>query len=199
MQGALAILLIVAGALTAGYVAQRMGSTHDFLGVGRSLGRGAQITADDLMIIRVNDAIGLKPIPASRAATVIGKHAVMALVPGTLLTMEQVTDIPIPAPGHQLIGLGLEEDQMPSSRLNVGVNVLLVVVPPKNQVVLPDKEGTTAADLVPPRTFNATVIDLKPGTKQGHMLMNVEVTTADAPTVAALASDDRIVIALAGN
>ncbi|GIH07020.1 hypothetical protein Rhe02_50870 [Rhizocola hellebori] len=199
MQGALAVLLIIAGALTAGYVAQRMGSTHDFLGVAREVGKGGKISAEDLMIIRVNDAIGLKPIPSSRAGSVIGKHAVMALVPGTLLTMDQVTEIPIPAPGHQLIGLGLEEDQMPSSRLDVGVNVLLVVVPPKNQVILPDKEGATAADLVPPRTFNATVIDLKPGTKQGLMLINVEVTTADAPTVAALASDDRIVIALAGN
>jgi hypothetical protein len=199
MQGALAILLIVAGALTAGYVAQRMGSTHDFLGVARAVGKGGQITNEDLMIIRVNEAIGLKPIAASRANTVIGKHAVMALVPGTLLTMEQVTDLPIPAPGHQLIGLGLEEDQMPSSRVDVGVSVLLVVVPPKNQVILPDKEGTTPSDLVPPRTFNATVIDLKPGTKQGFMLVNVEVATADAPTVAALAAEDRIVIALAGN
>jgi hypothetical protein len=199
MQGALAVLLIVAGALTAGYVAQRMGSTHDFLGVARAVGKGAQITNDDLMVIRVNEALGLKPIPLSKANTVIGKHAVMALVPGTLLTMDQVTDIPIPAPGHQLIGMGLEEDQMPSARVDVGVTVLLVVVPPKNQVILPDKEGATPADLVPPRTFNATVIDLKPGTKQGVMLINVEVTTADAPTVAALASEDRIVIALAGN
>ena len=40
MQGALAVLLIVAGALTAGYVAQRMGSTHDFLGVAKPIGQG---------------------------------------------------------------------------------------------------------------------------------------------------------------
>jgi hypothetical protein len=197
MQGALAILLIVAGALTAGYVAQRMGSTHDFLGVARPIGKGGEIAAADLLIVRVNDALGLKPIPASQSRSVIGKHAVMALVPGTLLTLDQVTDVPIPAPGHQLLGLGLEEDQMPSSRLGVGVNVLLVVVPPKNQVLVPDKDGTSP-DLVPPRTFNATVIDLKPATKQGVMLINVEVATADAPTVAALAAADRIVVALAG-
>jgi hemolysin activation/secretion protein len=43
------------------------------------------------------------------------------------------------------------------------------------------------------------VIDLKPGSKQGTTLVNIEVTTADAPTVAALAADDRIVLALAGN
>ncbi len=197
MQGALAVLLIVAGALTAGFVAQRMGSTHDFLGVARPVGKGGQIVAEDLLIIRVNNALGLKPIPLSQRGTVIGKHAVMALVPGTLLTMEQVTETPIPAPGHQLLGIGLEEDQMPSSRLKVGVNVLLVVVPKSNQILQPDKDGNSP-DLVPPRTFNATVIDLKAGTKQGVTLINLEVATADAPTVAALAADDRIIVALAG-
>jgi hypothetical protein len=197
MQGALAVLLIVAGALTAAYVAQRMGSTHDFLGVAKPVGKGGEITADDLIIVRVNDAVGLKPVPASRARDVIGKHAVTALVPGTLLTMEQVTDIPIPAPGHQLIGLALDEDQMPVSRLTVGSPVLMVVVPPKNQAVI--GEDKTTPDLVPPRTIEGTVIDIKQGTKQGTTLINIEVTTADAPTVAALAADDRIVLALAGN
>jgi hypothetical protein len=197
MQGALAVLLIVAGALTAAYVAQRMGSTHDFLGVAKPVGQGGEIKAEDLIIVRVNDAVGLKPVPASRANEVIGKHAVMALVPGTLLTMEQVTDIPIPAPGHQLIGLALDEDQMPASRLAVGAPVLLVVVPPKNQVSISGDKETP--DLVPPRTIAGTVIDLKPGTKQGTTLVNIEVTTVDAPTVAALAADDRIVLALAGN
>lgn len=197
MQGALAVLLIVAGALTAGYVAQRMGSTHDFLGVAKPVGQGAEIKADDLIIVRVNDAIGLKPVPAGRASEVIGKHAVMALVPGTLLTMEQVTDLPIPAPGHQLIGLALDEDQMPGSRVAVGAPVLLVVVPPKNQVNVSGDSQTV--DLVPPRTIAGTVIDLKAGSKQGTTLVNIEVTTADAPTVAALAADGRIVLALAGN
>lgn len=196
MQGALAVLLIAAGALTAGYVAQRMGSTHDFLGIARPVGAGAQIAAADLMIVRVNDALGLRPVPVARKSEVIGKHAVMALVPGTLLTMEQVTDIPIPAPGHQLLGIGLDEDQMPIARLRVGSAVLLVVVPARNQAVI--GENKAAPDLVPPRTFSATIIDLKPGTKEGLTLVNVEVTTADAATVAALAADDRIVLSLAG-
>ena len=62
-------------------------------------------------------------------------------------------------------------------RLAVG-SVLLVVVPAKNQPIATGDK--TTPDLVPPRTINATVIDLKPGTKQGLMLVNVEVTTADA-------------------
>jgi SAF domain len=196
MQGALAVLLIVGGALTAGYVAQRIGATHDFLGVGRPIGKGAEIVAADLITIRVNDAVGLKPIPASAIASVIGKRAAVTLVPGTLLTPEQLTDKPVPAPGNQVLGLALSEDRMPAGRLTIGAPVLLVVTPKKNAA---PTEGGAAPDLVPPRTIVGTVIDVKSSTKQGDTIVNVEVSNADAPTVAAMHADDRIVLTLAGS
>lgn len=196
MQGALAVLLIAGGALTAGYVAQRIGATHDFLGVGRPVGKGAEITAADLITIRINDAIGLKPIAASQVRTVIGKRAAVPLVPGTLLTPEQLTDNPVPAPGNQLLGLALSEDRMPKGRLAVGASVLLVVTPKKNAGTPSDAGG--APDLVPPRTIVGTVVDVKASSKQGDTIVNVEVSNADAPTVAAMHADDRIVLTVAG-
>ncbi|HZM81755.1 MAG TPA: SAF domain-containing protein [Candidatus Limnocylindrales bacterium] len=193
MQGALAVLLIAGGALTAGYVAQRIGATHDYLGVGRPVGKGAEITIADLVTIRVNDAIGLKPIPANQVRTVVGKRAAMQLVPGTLLTAEQLTDNPVPAPGNQLLGLALSEDRMPKGRLAVGASVLLVVTPKKSGA-----DSGTPQDLVPPRTIVGTVVDVEPGSKQGDTIVNVEVSNADAPTVAAMHADDRIVVTMAG-
>lgn len=193
-QGALAVLLIIVGALTAAYVAQRIGGTHDFLAMARPVGKGAQISREDLVVVRVNQAVGLRPIPAANAAQVIGKRALMALVPGTLLTLDQVTETPVPAPGHQLIGLALGEDRMPSaSRLSVGAQVLLVVVPERSG------GGQDAPDLVPPRTITATVVQLAPGSRSGQTVINVEVATVDAPSVAALAAADRIVLALDGS
>ncbi|WP_155372413.1 SAF domain-containing protein [Catellatospora vulcania] len=192
-QGALAVLLIIVGALTAGYVAQRVGGTHDYLAVARPVGKGGLISREDLLVVRVNQAVGLRPIPAANAAKVIGKRAVMALVPGTLLTLDQVTETPVPAPGHQLIGIALGEDRMPSaSRLSVGSQVLLVVVPERGG----KDEGP---DLVPPRTVTATIVQLAAGTRSGQWVINVEVATVDAPSVAALAADDRIVLALDGS
>ncbi|BCJ73205.1 SAF domain-containing protein [Catellatospora bangladeshensis] len=198
-QGALAAVLIIVGALTAAYVAQRIGSTHDFLAVARPVGKGAEITRADLVVVRVNEAVGLRPVAARDSGDVIGKRAVMALVPGTLITLEQVTDTPVPAPGHQLIGLALGEDRMPSaSRLTVGAKVLLVVVPKKGA---DDKaeEGVQGPDLVPPRTITATIISISPGTRSGQTVIDVEVATVDAPTVAALAADDRVVLSLDGS
>jgi hypothetical protein len=194
MQGALAVLLIAGGALTAGYVAQRIGATHDYLGVGRPVGKGAEITAADLITIRVNDAIGLKPIAAGQLSTVVGKRAAVPLVPGTLLTAEQLTDNPVPGPGNQLLGLALGEDRMPKGRLTVGSPVLLVVTPKKGVAADPN----APPDLVPPRTIVGTVVDIQPSAKQGDSIINVEVSNADAPTVAAMHSDDRIVVTMAG-
>lgn len=193
MQGALAVLLIVIGALTAGYVAQRIGTTHNYLAVARPIGAGQEITSSDLIVVRVNDALGLRPVPAGRADEVVGKHAVMALVPGSLITMDQVTDNPVPKPGYQIVGLKLKEGLVPQGRVSVGDSVILVVVPDK----LVPTADTQAVDLAPPRTFAGTVVDVEPGNTEGDTLVNVEVTTADAPAAAALAADDRIVLLLA--
>jgi hypothetical protein len=195
MQGALAELLIVAGALTAGYVVLRMGTTHDFIAVSRQIDAFAEINANDLVVVRVNEAVGLKPVPVSDLSKIVGMYAKMQLVPGTLLSMDQLTAEPIPAPGFQLVGMSLDEGHLPGGRLSVGANVLLVVIPLKASVANPDRG---ADDLVPPRTIVATVVDVTPSTKQGETLVNVQVATADAPTVATLSADDRIVLALTG-
>jgi SAF domain len=193
MQGALAVLLIVAGALTAGYVAQRIGTTHNYLAVARPVGAGQEITSADLLVVRINSALGLRPVPSDRADEIVGKHAVMALVPGSLITLDQVTDNPVPKPGFQIIGLRLKEGMLPQERLDVGASVVLVVIPDKT---LPTAE-TPAIDLTPPRTFAGTVVDVQPGNTEGDTLVNVEITTADAPAAAALSADDRIAVALA--
>lgn len=194
MQGALAVLLIIVGALTAGYVAQRIGTTHNYLAVARPVGAGQEITSSDLIVVRVNSAIGLRPVPADRADRIVGKHAVMALVPGSLITLDQVTDNPVPKPGFQIVGLKLKEGLVPQSRMDVGAPVVLVVVPDK---LLPTTGDTPAVDLTPPRTFAGTVVDVQPGNTEGDTLVNVEVSTADAPAAAALAADDRIAVVLA--
>lgn len=193
MQGALAVLLIIIGALTAGYVAQRIGTTHNYLAVARPVGAGQEITAGDLIIVRVNSALGLRPVPADQADQIVGKHALMALVPGSLITLDQVTDNPVPKPGHQIVGLKLKEGLVPQGRIDIGDPVILVVVPDK---LLPTVD-TPAVDLTPPRTFAGTVVDVNPGNTEGDTLVNVEVTTADAPAAAALAAEDRIALLLA--
>ncbi|MBB5869624.1 hypothetical protein F4553_003003 [Allocatelliglobosispora scoriae] len=195
MQGALAVLLIVVGALTAGYVVLRMGTTQDYLAVARPITSGAEIQASDLIIVRINEAVGLQPVPATKLRSVVGLHAKMALVPGALITMDQLTDSPIPAPGFQLIGMKLKEGHLPASRLTAGASVLLVVLPSKTVV---GGEGQPS-DLTPPRTIVATVVDISPGVQPGETLVDVQVAVTDAPTVASLSADDRIVVSLMEN
>ena len=190
---ALAVAMVAVGGLTAAYALTLVGSTKGYLAVARPVAVGSALTAADVTTVRITADPALRPITADRINQVIGMHAAVQLVPGTLLTNEALTDTPIPGPGKSLVGLGLPADRMPASRIKPGVAVVLVTTPNANGVV------TTTPTTGPPRTYPATVIDVSRGAKDNLVLVNVAVDNADAATVAALAASDRLVIVLAGS
>src|SRR5436305_1323855 len=105
---AVGVVLVVIGAVLAYLFVVTAGVTRPYLAVNRTVPYGAVIGTDDLTVVDVNPAAGLQPIPASQRDQVIGKHAAADLFPGTLLTRAQLTDLAIPAPGQQLVGIELK-------------------------------------------------------------------------------------------
>src|ERR1700758_4285842 len=83
--GAAAALAVVCGALFV-LLYQSAGSRHPFLAVARPVASGQVVAPSDLTTVRVTSDSALTPIPADEAGLVIGRHAAVALVPGTLLT-----------------------------------------------------------------------------------------------------------------
>lgn len=188
---ALAVALIAVGGLAAAYAVTLVGSTRTYLAVARPVAVGAALVPADVTTVRITTDPGLRPISATNVDRVVGRHAAVALVPGTLLTGDQLTDVPIPGPGQSLVGLGLPEDRLPASRVKPGSAVTLVATTQTSGVVQPDSTSTG-----PPPTFPAVVVDVRKGVRDGTLLINVTVSKADAATVAALAASDRIVIVL---
>ena len=187
----LAVALIAAGGLIAWRVFQTVGTTHLYLAVNRPVAVSARMAAADLTTVRITADPALQPIPADRINTVVGKHAAVALVPGTLLTQAQLTDRPIPGPGRQLVGVSLAQDRMPAQRIKPGTQVLLVITSDQNGVQQPNQPAAA-----PPQTIQATVVDVTPGGKDGTVVVNVSVPDSDGPLVAARAAAGRIVIVL---
>ncbi|MET8368127.1 SAF domain-containing protein [Micromonospora profundi] len=181
----LAVLLIALGGLGAAFAVTSVRATGSYLAVARPVEVGREISADDLITVQVAGGQGLDPVPAARLDEVVGKRAAVALLPGTLLTLGQVTDAPLLGPGQQQIALGLKPAQVPARELHPGDKVLLVSTPDDNAT------GATATGT----RFAATVIDMISPTDNERVLY-LALPVRDVPAVVALAAQERLAVVL---
>src|SRR5918997_2924881 len=125
---ALALAMVVLGALGAAYLATSLGQTTPVIAVAREVPWGQPVTAADFVEARVSADPALAPIPYAERDQVIGLVAATTLTPGSLLTREALTGQPLPPPGQQLVGVGVSAVQLPTTPLRPGDDVLLVPV-----------------------------------------------------------------------
>ncbi len=184
---ALALTMVVLGALGAAYLATSLGATSPVIAVAREVPWGQQITAADLVEARVSVDPAVTPIPYAQRDQVIGMVAATTLTPGSLLTREALTEQPLPPVGQQLVGVGVSAVQLPTTPLRPGDDVLLVPVAGSGGAGAPAAVGT-------PRPVAATVVRSgSPGT-DGLRVVDVLVDAADGPDVAARAAAGLIAI-----
>jgi hypothetical protein len=185
-----AIAMIAAGGLLAAFALRSVATTQQYLAVARQVQVGAMITRSDLTTVRINRDPALKPIHASLARTIVNKYAAVTLIPGTLLTMEQVTGQSILGPGRHLVGLTLTPDKMPKDRVRPGMKIVLVLQSDTNLVGAGQKEAQ-------PTTIDAIVVDVSAAAKENNRSLNVSVAERDGPLVAAKAANGKVVITIA--
>jgi hypothetical protein len=188
---ALGVVLAVIGAVVGYLLVLTAGVTRPYLAVSHNLPYGATFGPGDLTVVDVNPAAGLQLIPAGQRDQIIGKHAATDLFAGTLLSPAQVTNQVIPAPGQELVGIALKPGQLPARTLKIGDSVNLVVVPPSSITGVPDAQASAVAQ---PSTIRATIAGTAPPETNGNIRVDVAVTQADGPAVAALAAAGRIAI-----
>jgi hypothetical protein len=189
------VVIVVLGVLGAYVYATAAGDNRPVLAVAGTVAVGQEITAGDLKVVKVNAGSGLSPIPSDQRESVVGKHAKVELVAGTLLTAGQLTDEAVPGPGKQLIGLELKPSQLPSRALRPGEPVQLVVTSDPRNVTL-DAKGAQSQALPTPPTFPATVAGVGAAAADGQVVVDVLVAAANGPGLLERASQDRIAIAL---
>jgi hypothetical protein len=81
--------------------------------------------------VRIATDPGLHTIPVSAADQVVGKPAATTLLPGTLLTPEQLGASQLPGAGQAIVGLDLKGAQMPvpADQLQPGAKVRIIATP----------------------------------------------------------------------
>ncbi|HZU79427.1 MAG TPA: SAF domain-containing protein [Acidimicrobiales bacterium] len=142
---------LVAGSLvtlltcTALFVSAYMKAGHEVpvLEVNRPVAFGATITAADLTVVRIAVSGHLMAVPPADAATVVGRRASVALVPGELVTPMDVSAGSRVPPGDAIVGVAMKGSQLPAEGVSAGDTVDVVLTGTPGSPVSPS--GTVGA------------------------------------------------------
>lgn len=182
---ALAVAMVVLGALGASFVASSLGQTTSVVALARVVPWGQTLTDADLVEARIAADPVLSPIPYADRDEVIGMIAATDLTAGSLLTREALTDERFPPPGQHLVGVAVTTAQLPATSLRSGDQVLLV--PIASEGVAPDAAAA-------PGPVQATVANTGPVGVDGLRVVDVLVDDTDGADVAARAAAGLVVI-----
>jgi hypothetical protein len=138
---ALAVLLILGGALASGLIALRSGERSDYLVLRSGVQAGERIGATDLGVARIAGT-GASAIPATQRARVIGQYARTRLFTGTLLTPAMLSAGSLVPSNAAVVGLMLSPERRPAGGLARGDIVAVYTVP------RPDEGGGEATTLL---------------------------------------------------
>lgn len=182
----LGVALVAVGALLAVWLAAGTGTRVPVLTIAQPVALGEAITDADLRVAQVAPDAALRPIPAASRGQVVGRRAATDLVPGGLLTRDQVTDAMAPAAGSSLVGVAVKPTQMPDQPLRPGDRLLVVATPPV--------DGDVTTD--PPQTVAVTVVHVGALDDAGVRVVDVTVPAAWAAELAAQAATGRVALVL---
>lgn len=148
----------------------------------RDVPAGQQLSNADLRTIEVSADPTLAVVAASDLDLVVGRYAKVRMISGSLLAEPMLQAAPLVAPGSAVVAL-----TVPSGELPIGLRERSQV-----QLVFPP---TGSAGAVPPAPVTGRVVGLpsEPDAVTGKLALSVEVSAADAVTVAG-AADVRVVL-----
>lgn len=183
----LGLALIALASLTVFWLLSRAGDSIEVVALRTDLARGQEITATDLTIVQIPaNTAGLATVPADTITDLDGTIAASDLHAGSLLTPSSTTSALTPPTGTSVVGIALTAAQRPTVSLHAGDTVRIVATP-------------TAQGEVPieaPPSTTATIVSTQASTNTDALIVNVSVTSKDAPTLAARAATGRVALVL---
>ncbi|WP_396452128.1 hypothetical protein [Actinomadura sp.] len=124
---ALAVLLILGGALASAYLVMASGERVSAIRVAQPVAAGQPIPASALEEVQIGDT-GIQYLAWSERERVTRYIAAVPLVKGALLTNGMISPESAPENGRVIVGLALKAGQMPSAKVIEGSRVALYAV-----------------------------------------------------------------------
>ncbi|MBT8228538.1 MAG: hypothetical protein HKP61_00925 [Dactylosporangium sp.] len=197
---ALGGLLVVLCVLGYAYGAVRLGDRVQVLAVARPVAAGQTFAAVDLRTVSAARDARVPLIAESESARVIGRTAVVPLLPGTLLTSALVGDAAFPPAGKVAASVAVKPGQYPQG-LVTGAHVLAYVIsstPAANQpapaATNPQSSGGTVTT-TGSRPISAVVLEVDlTGDGQGATVVSLLLDAADAGWLAGAGSGGVVLV-----
>ncbi|GAA4466343.1 SAF domain-containing protein [Phytohabitans houttuyneae] len=179
---ALGGLLVIVCVLAYAYGAVQLGDRIQVLAVARPVAAGQAFTTADLRQVSAARDPNVPLIPAAQASQVIGRTAVVPLLPGTLLTPALMGDAAFPPSGKVTASVALKPGQYPQG-LAAGARVAVYVAANPSSNSAP---GGGASNSTPPARLPAVVlgVDLT-GDGQGATVITLLLDASDGARLAA--------------
>jgi hypothetical protein len=189
-MAALAVLLIVGGALVSAYLVTVSGQRVPVIRIARPVAAGQRVPLAALEETRISATGGLDTIPWKDRGRVAQTYATVNLVPGALLTNGMIgTDAAI-AKGTVVVGLALKPGQLPAGGLRPGDRVALYAVAGENG----QNGGTAGAVLAPAATVFDVVRPGRSDVESDQVQVSVAVPTGQAAAVTQAASAGAVAV-----
>lgn len=182
--GVLAGSVVVVTACGALFASAYLKASHQVpvLAVARAVPQGSPVEPRDLAVVHISSSGRLLPVPSTDASRVVGRRAAVALVPGSLLTMGDISGAGSVPRGLAVVGVAVKPSQIPAEGVVSGeaVDVVLTgipgapafapvaVTPADASAAQPTGTGAVGSDAAgaPAPTFAGTV--LAPGALVTH-------------------------------
>jgi hypothetical protein len=186
---ALAVLLILGGALGAGFLVLQSGKRVAAIEISQQIGVGQQIPLSAMQEVQIASGTGLSYVPWSEASQVAQFYAATAIPPRTLLTNAMVGQAGNVTAGKAVLGLSLKDGQVPA-QLQVGdhVNIYQVSDAPET---CPGSSGSMLAR-------DAVVLDItNPASSSSSAVADVRVAVDPASAGAVACNSANGIVGLA--
>ena len=182
---ALGVIAICLGGLLSYVIYSRVATEASVVAVAHTVYRGEAIERGDLTTVTLRRGSVAAAIPAGRIDDLVGQRAVFDLAEGSVVSEIAVGDVVVPPDGRSVVGLKLSGGRAPASLLLPGSPVRLVALPAND---------AAAKDKLAGSVYVARVVDQSAAPDGTSTLVNVEVASAQAPAIAALAAQDRLAV-----
>jgi hypothetical protein len=144
---ALAVLLIIGGALGAGFLVIQSGKRVAAIEISQQIGAGQQIPLSAMQQVQITAGSGLAYVPWAEVSQVARYFTVSTIPPGTLLTREMVATTGTSVAGRAVLGLALKDGQLPHG-LQDGDHIDIYQVSDTQETCPGGSGGTLAANAV---------------------------------------------------